>query len=199
MSITNRLRDHYRRTGQSIPFYLPQSQCRPEVLLCANTVKPMHCVVPREILGRAWWDKTRMAAYRSTQFHCIACGVHKRQAKEHKWLEGHELYETDYAKGRMVYIETVPLCHYCHSYIHDGRLRALLVKGEVSEEKISEILKHGNEVLALANLTRPKPYNGDMAEWGEWRLVLFGKEYPPKYSNYEEWCKAFGGNQGFDG
>ena len=40
---------------------------RPELLLQNSTVKPLHGVVPREILGKEWWDKTRRAAYAATR------------------------------------------------------------------------------------------------------------------------------------
>jgi hypothetical protein len=30
-----------------------------------------------------------------------------------------------------------------------------------------------------------------MADWGDWRLVLDGKLYPPKFKTVEEWEKEF--------
>jgi hypothetical protein len=162
-------------------------KCRPQVLLCANTAKPMHGVVPRVILGKEWWDREREAAYQSTNYHCVACGVHKNQAKEHRWLEGHEVYRVDYLKGRQTYIETVPLCYYCHSFIHSGRLRALLDKDEIEQEKYDAIISHGNLVLKEAGLKRMPLYTGKIAPWEKWRLVLFGVEYPPLFPNYEAW------------
>lgn len=197
MSLSKRLREYFRKHPPT-PLFLPEHEKRPEVLLCANTVKPMHGVVPRAILGMDWWNKTRMEAYRSTNFHCIACGVYKTQAKEYQWLEGHELYEVDYEAGRMVYIETVPLCHYCHNFIHDGRLQALLQKGKVSQQKVKAVAQHGFKVLKAAGLKKPLPYTGKIAEWSDWRLILFGKQYPPIYANYQEWLQAFDGNEGFD-
>lgn len=172
---------------------------RPEVLLCQNTPKPMHGVVPREILGSKWWNQTRQAAYKSTDFHCIACGVHKSCAKNRQWLEGHELYEVDYAKGRQVYIETIPLCHFCHNYIHDGRLQMLLQSGKLHQAKFVAIIQHGDDVLARVGLVRPNHVEreviilnqcGTIAEWSNWRLVLNNKLYPPKYKTYDEWETA---------
>jgi len=171
----------------------PIWKLRPEVLLCANTVKPMHGVVPRVILGKEWWDQTRQAAYRSTGYHCVACGVYKLAAKEYRWLEGHELYKTNYRLGRMTYVETVPLCHYCHCFIHDGRLQALRDKREITVEKYDAVMAHGKRVLAMAGIKKNRPYSGPMAEWQDWRLVLFGKEYPPLYKDYQAWLKAFSG------
>lgn len=169
----------------------PLLKTKPEVLLAANTVPPMHGVVPRIILGREWWDKTRHEAYAATQFRCAACGVHKYQAKEHQWLEGHEVYTRDYPRGRQTYVETVGLCHYCHCYIHDGRLKSLLEKGEVTPAKFAAVMKHGDAVLAAAKLKKNPPYVKEIAKWADWRLVLFGKEYPPVYATYATWVAAF--------
>lgn len=181
----------------------PTYRLEPEVLLCPNVPKPMHGVAPREILGRKWWNKTRQAAYESTAFHCLACGVHRIQAKVYQWLEGHEMYGINYTAGRVTYLKTVPLCHFCHNYIHDGRLVALLEKGEMHQRRFIAIIQHGDKVLADAGLRRltykerenemiDNLLNGEVARWKDWRLVLFGKEYPPKFKNERQWAKAFG-------
>jgi hypothetical protein len=156
-------------------------------LLSVNIPKPLHGVAPRVILGSAWWDKTRKEAYRSTFYHCIACGVYKHQARFRKWLEGHELYTVDYLIGRSYYLETVPLCHCCHNYIHSGRLQSLLEQNEISIKKYVAIQQHGDAVLEQAGLSKPPVYNGPFAPWEDWRLVLDGKEYGPKYKNEKEW------------
>lgn len=177
---------------------------RPEVLLAPNIPKPMHGMAPRVILGRQWWDETRREAYRSTNFRCIACGVHKYRAKGGlEYLEAHELYFTDYGNGKLIYLETVPLCHYCHAYIHDGRMRAMLESGTLNSGKFAAIVQHGNKVLTEAGLEKQSHAdreariahmveNGTIAEWQDWRLVLLDKEYPPKYNNEDEWSKAYG-------
>ena len=169
----------------------PAWKTRPEILLCRNIPNPLHGVAPREILGRVWWDKTRQKAYRSTNFCCIACGVWKHKARYRDWLEAHEVYEIDYLLGRMAYIETVPLCHLCHTYIHWGRLDALLEKGEVTHKKFRDVHNHGDRVLKEAGLQRLEPYNGPTVEWSEWRLVLNGKEYPPIHKTQKDWEKFY--------
>jgi len=164
---------------------------RPELLLCENVPKPMHCVAPRNVLGSVWWNQTRQVAYESTSFHCLACGVWKHNAEYRQWLEGHEYFSVDYKAGRMTYIETVPLCHLCHNAIHSGRLAALLEKGQISHVKFAAIIRHRDAILKAAGLTLAPEYNGPFAPWSSWRLVLFGKEYPPKYATREEWESAF--------
>lgn len=177
---------------------------RPEILLCPNVPKPLHRMPPRVIYGDSWWNKTRQAAYRSTNFHCLACGVSKFEAHYHKWLEGHELYEIDYEAGLMTYIETVPLCHFCHNFIHDGRMLAQLRKKEIHHHKYAAILRHGDAVLAKAGLQkmsqadREKEFTmlqsrGLIADWKKWRLVLDGRKYAPKYKSFEEWKKDHDG------
>lgn len=176
---------------------------RPNILLCPNIPAPMHGLAPRVVLGQAWWNKTRREAYLSTNLRCQACGVHKYKAKSKQWLEGHELYLTDYRAGRLTYVETVPLCHYCHNFIHDGRMLALVRQGKMPQGKYISVIQHGNRVLADANLQRKthaereadiarKIQMGEMAEWDTWRLILFDKEYPPIYSTHEEWEAAHG-------
>lgn len=163
----------------------------PSLLLCPQVPKPLHGVAPRVILGSTWWNRTRQEAYRSTLFHCKACGVSKHQAQYRKWLEAHEIYEIDYKAGRALYTGAVPLCHLCHAYIHVGRLNALLQRGLIPQGKYVRVIQHGNKVLREAGLERNPVYSGKIASWASWRLVLLGKEYPPLYKTEDEWHKAF--------
>ncbi|MDO8473566.1 MAG: hypothetical protein Q7T05_07095 [Dehalococcoidia bacterium] len=165
---------------------------RPEILCQPNIPKPMHSVAPRIVLGQEWWDKERRAAYASTRWHCIACGTPNKNAQEHQWLEGHEEYAIDYQKGRMTYLGAVPLCHYCHCFIHDGRLQAMADKGEITKKKFRLVMAHGRRVLRDAKLKKPKPFADPTAAWGAWRMVVDGVEYGPKYKTYAEWIEAFG-------
>jgi hypothetical protein len=174
---------------------------RPEILLCPNIPKPLHGVAPRALLGTKWWNVTRKAAYAKTNYCCVACGVYKHEAKGPKWLEGHEVYKINYASGISKYLETVALCNYCHSYIHDGRLLAMLDQGKLDHARYAAILHHGDSVLAAAGLCRPSReeredefvdllLSGRIASWGQWRLLLEGKEYPPKYKTEAHWREA---------
>lgn len=164
---------------------------RPEILLLPNIPKPLHGLAPRVILGDKWWNETRHAAYKSTDYHCIACGVHKLLARGPKWLEGHEVYRTDYVHGRMVYVEAVPLCNFCHNFIHSGRLQALLDKHKITQQRYTSIIQHGERILARAGLCKPRPYEGKVAEWSKWRLVLNRRMYKPRFRSLEDWAKHF--------
>lgn len=161
---------------------------RPQLLCGPQIPTPMHGLAPRAVLGEAWWNKTRKAAYESTGYCCLACGVYKFKAKARHWLEGHEVYNIDYVKGRMTYVETVPLCHYCHSYIHEGRLTWLLETFQIHHSKYVAIIKHGDEIL-LKNRLQKFLYNGVCAEWSQWRLVVNGSYFKPLYSSYEEYLE----------
>lgn len=161
---------------------------RPEVLLCSRVPKQMHGMAPRVVLGVNWWNSTRLMAYKSTDFHCVACGVHKSCAKYHQWLEAHEIYDIDYLLGTMTYVEAVPLCHFCHNYIHDGRLKALLDIGKIHHAKYAAIIQHGDDVLRRSGLTKSPPDTfQDCADWDEWRLVIDGVEYAGLHKSAEDW------------
>jgi hypothetical protein len=130
---------------------------RPYILQNPNVPKPMHGRNPRSILGKEWWDEKRQAAYRRYDYCCWACGIHKRQAAYHHWLEGHEIYTIDYPRGRMELQEIVALCHSCHNFIHSGRMVMRLEAGELEPQKYVEIVNHGWSVLKAAGL-RPWPF-----------------------------------------
>jgi hypothetical protein len=165
---------------------------RPGLLLCPQVPMPMSGVAPRVVLGEKWWDATRKEVYKVTAYHCAACGVWKHEAKGPKHLEAHEVYNIDYLLGRMTLREIVGLCHYCHSYIHFGRLKALLEKKAIGQATYVAIIQHGDKVLASAGLKRLPVYYGPVAAWEDWRLVIGRKKYPPLYKTYQDWEKAFG-------
>lgn len=196
MSSMSEFNEYLKKAG--IGKMQPKWKRRPEILLHPNIPKPLHGLAPRNILGQSWWNKVRKEAYKSTDFHCIACGVHKDAAKSRKWLEGHEVYEINYEAGLARYMETVPLCNWCHSYIHDGRLKALLDANQIDHMRYAAIIQHGDSVLNKAGMSKPnrrsrdqefvaKLLETDIPDWGDWRLELDGELHPPKYKSYEEW------------
>lgn len=183
MKFTSRLNDSID-SGRRMPL-------RPELLLLPQVPKPMHGLAPRVVLGRKWWDTTRRAAYQSTNGHCLACGVHKLLSRGPKWLEAHEIYRVDYLTGRMVYLETVPLCNYCHSFIHIGRLESLLERRKITQRKFADVLAHGERILANAGLTKKQDYKGPFAPWLSWRLVVNRKMFKPRFESLEELEKHY--------
>lgn len=207
MSLSNPNLDFQYEVDEPVPY---KGELHPEILMHPNIPKPLHEVNPRNIMGQAAWDIVRKEAYASTDYHCIACGVHKSDAKGFQWLEAHEFYNIDYSAGRVEIDRIIPLCHYCHNFIHSGRLSMILGK-EKDEEEVIAILEHGFKVLADAGLSAfyftvhlahelgAETYgvvpsvtpDGETPEWGDWRLVWGGKEYPPKYKTYEEWKTRF--------
>lgn len=182
----------------------------PEVLMHPNIPKPLHEVNPRNIMGRVAWDELRQEVYASLAYHCIACGVHKSEAKGPKWLEAHEFYHIDYEKARVEIEKIIPLCHYCHAFIHSGRLK-MVIQTPADQQEAVDILEHGFEILADNNLKAFYPtilfaqelnantfgvqeyhIKSEPTKWEDWRLVWEGKEYPPKFETYEAWQKHFG-------
>ncbi len=164
----------------------------PKLLLGPTIPQPMHGVNPRTILGRKWWDEQRRKACRKTDFHCQACGAWEIDAKGKQRLESHEVYRIDYARGRMYFVGIVPLCSYCHEFIHIGRLQALMENGEISQSHYVAVITHGDKVLKSAGLTRLPVYNGKIAPWPAWRLVLNRHRYLPLYKSQEEWEAKYG-------
>lgn len=185
-------------------------ELHPEILMHPNIPKPLHEVNPRNIMGQAAWDIIRKKAYASTSYHCIACGVHQSNALGHQWLEAHEFYDIDYQAGTVTIKEIVPLCHYCHNFIHSGRL-SMIVGKEKTQDEVFAIIDHGFKVLSENNLSAfyftihlahelgvdtrgvvaSEAPHGETPPWEEWRLIWAGKEYPPKYKSYEEWKERF--------
>jgi hypothetical protein len=159
----------------------------PSILLHPPIPPPMYGLAPRNIMGARWWYETRQASYRSTDYHCQACGVHRDYAEVHRWLEGHEFYTINYLTGRMIYRRTTPLCHYCHNFIHIMRLGSLVEKGKVPIAKYNAVVAHGNAILKQAGLVKPPVYNGRIAPWHKWRLIFNRKHYKPLYSSLDEW------------
>jgi DNA adenine methylase len=162
---------------------------RPSILLCRNIPRPMHGVAPREVLGAKWWKETKEEAKKRCGGRCEACGVHKDVAKARKWLEGHEIYEIDYERGRMKYVETVMLCHYCHCFIHIRLLGTMIANGKSPRRKMDEVVEHGEGILLAAGLEKEEEDPGleRLVEWEDWRMVVDGKKYPPKYANRRQW------------
>lgn len=170
------LEDKIRKGLSEKPIWRPE----PELLTDPHGIPgPMFGLAPRVVLGEQWWNLTREAAYRSTGYHCLACGVHKYQAREHQWLEGHEVYSIDYLLGRMEYLRTVPLCYCCHAFIHRGRLKIMVSERSITKRVFNIVMRHGAKVLRQAKLEIKEPYVGVWARWEDWRLVVDGKEYQP--------------------
>lgn len=160
-------------------------QRKPSLLLLENVPKPCHQLNPRSVLGDAWWDRERKLAYASTNYHCEACGIHKSKIKH---LEGHEVYDIDYQKGRLTYVRTTPLCPKCHQYIHDGRLQMMLQQGQINRQHYTSVIQHGDSVLAsdgLRKLNRNERddkirlsiISGRIAQWNDWRLIIDTRPY----------------------
>lgn len=179
-----------------------QIKPNPTLLLHPNVPKPLHGTAPRVVLGSNWWDRERRACYKAALDCCEACGVHKSRAKSRQWVEAHETYEIDYRKGRAKYIRSVSLCHFCHNFIHDGRLQALLEQGKIPHGKYRDILQHGEEILVRAGLARPSHAeretriaemvtNGQVAKWEDWRLQIGRKLYLPVYPTEADWIRAY--------
>lgn len=164
-----------------------------------NVPKPLHGLAPRTVKGQVWWDMTRQNALARSLYHCDACGLHQIEVRSFQvggknGLEGHEVYEIDYASGRMTYVKTVALCHYCHLFIHSGLMEALVEKGEMKEDLWRQIRTRGVDLLGKEGLKPWRPTKQkSVASWGQWRLVIEGEEHEGKFKNFDEWYEHYHG------
>jgi hypothetical protein len=162
----------------------------PSILCHPNIPKPLHGINPRTIYGKDWWDVERRKTYAQNDFHCSACGVYKQDALFHHWLEAHEFYLFDYTRGWVIFDHLVPLCHACHNFIHDGRMRMMVDRGDMSQSKYIQIINHGMAVLKQAGLAKARQARHNHpshVEWQDWRMVVDGKEYGPSSPSFEAW------------
>ena len=178
---------------------------KPEILTHPNIPKPLHGISPRTIMGDEWWNKTRQEVYARYNYHCIACGVSKLEAQGPKWLEAHEFWEINYREGVCKIKSIEPLCHYCHNFIHSGRLKKIMGKEKTKQEVIN-ILEHGLKILSEHKLkcfpstlyfaldlgcktygVSPYSIPDKDIPWEKWKLVYNNKEYYSKFSSFQEW------------
>ena len=169
----------------------------PSILLRPRVVLPLHHQNPRSILTKIdedWWNRTRQKVYAAQDYHCACCGVH--QSKQSGWvknqLDAHELYDIDYKTGKVTLEAIVPLCKFCHSFVHFGRLFAQRDAGKIQEKTFYSIISHGNSVLEEAKLPRKNldPNVDDNVynvPWEQWRLALtINGEEQSFYSLYKD-------------
>ncbi len=143
--------------------------------------EPLWGVNPRSIKGKKWWDEMRKKAYAENNYTCWACGVHRLDAAYKQHLEAHEVYEIDFEAGKMTFIEIVALCPACHSFVHSGRMRNLVVKGRVTRKKFREVKEHGTAALGedlwmeYGRMRAAIPVT--LTAWAKWHLVFEGESY----------------------
>lgn len=187
-------------------------ETNPNLLSQCNIPKPLHGLNPRNLMGKEAWDVYRRNVYASTNYHCKACGVHKMDAKKHQWLEAHEDFEIDYNKQVMKLRQIIPLCHYCHQFIHSGLLRRNYEAGRVDGHHVLNVLMHGFYILYENNLPcfggtldLGKDFDIDISpldkiktpnsiEWHGWKMVWDGVEYESKFRTYDEWYDFYNGD-----
>jgi len=191
--------------------FISAPELRPDILSQSNIPKPLHGVNPRTIMGKEKWDIFRKQVYASTNYHCIACGVHVENALFHRWLEAHEDYNIDHENATMTVSGFVPLCHSCHSFVHSGFLVVQYRKGIKSKSQVCKILEHGFSILeksdlpafiGLKNAISECGYGGKWSgrwihpksmsnDWSRWKMIWEGVEYPAKFKSHDAWKRYY--------
>lgn len=174
---------------------------RPELLSHPNIPKPLHGLAPRTLVKAKVWDTWRRMAYAKNNFNCWACGVHrdydlhglKFNDDSFESLDAHEYYRIDYEEKTVELVEIVALCKNCHNYIHSGRLQSMYEGGQVDEEDMWIVSKHGDSILIDAGLAPCfwHDENDYKEEWGEWKLIFNGEEHKSLYEDYWAWYKKY--------
>lgn len=167
-------------------------ETQPEFLRMLPIPKALWGLNPRTLLGAQWWRERRLEAIGSTRGHCLTCGEFFPQ-NEWSRLEGHEVYTIDYLTGESYYEKVIPVCNACHSYIHIGRTKALNPDwGEYVEHR-------GRKILSQAGLPTERPQIGfSNVEFEEWRLIIEGEEYRPKWKSEKECDEYFLSKENWD-
>lgn len=205
-----------------LPTKLPNKKVlRPGLLATASIPLPLSQVNPRLLMGQYWWRQERQKAVEANNYRCWACGVHQRDAKEHQYLEAHEVFTVNYNKKRSRFKEVVALCHYCHSVVHIKRLLHMWLGGskQVTIKKLKAVIQHGKIVLenggvklpyelAMADMvirglseTRIKQeltkrgyregISIKLTDWNKWRMEFRGHKYPPKFKSHDELMRYY--------
>ena len=147
------------------------------VEILTQTILPfsLHGINPRTIMGEAEWNKVKHQVQKASYHECQCCGRYIRHVPG-DWIETHEMYNIDIEKHEFQLLGFVGLCNECHSYIHQGRLRLLLLGGQISKQEYLRIIEHGNELLKRFGLTKK-----DLPPWeienSDWYLLYNGKKY----------------------
>jgi hypothetical protein len=161
---------------------LNSSEYDPTILLHPNIPKPLHGLNPRTIMGdKAWLELS--SRVRGSTSCCMACGTSKFTTGT---LDCHEEYEIDYAKGTSRLKRYVAICKSCHDFIHCGRMKNMMKTGQLSRSYYIKILLRGRAILKKHKLRKTK-YHGEVAEWGNWRLIFNGQKHKPIFKNMKEW------------
>lgn len=180
-----------------------------EILCQPHVPKPLHGVNPRSIMSRKEWDSIRFEAQRKTNYTCVACGINRVNIKDYKWLEGHEKWHINYNNGCCEVTEIVPLCRYCHLFIHSGFLKSQFTPK--TKNLVLYTLNHGFSLLKgmglkvfistfeFAKFLRVETYDvgcylpkvNPNLKWSDYYLFFEGKKYFSKFKSKREWEKFY--------
>jgi hypothetical protein len=175
----------------------------PQILCQPNILKPLHGLNPRSLLWQKWWDIQRKKAYERNDNHCLWCWVEKSKARLHKWLEWHENYHIDFDTCTYKLESIVPLCHFCHSFIHDWLLEIRHNKWEISTRTYNAIISHWTKILKDNDLDRwqrmldlcwwdmSRRYPEKNWTWSSWWLEIDWVKYYTKFKDVYERAKFY--------
>lgn len=112
------------------------------LLTMPNIPRPLHELCPRNIMGEKAWEQYRLNCINHAKYVCEICGKQLTYG-----AQSHELYTYSYLTGTAVFQRCVCLCGTCHAGIHSGRSVTRFKNGEISKERLLEIIENAFRIV----------------------------------------------------
>lgn len=137
----------------------------PRLLLHSSPPDALYAITPRTIMGNQWWAEQKSAAVVKQNRQCYTCGAKESQLKFP--LEAHEHYDINYTNGRVKLVKVVALCHFCHDYIHDGRIYSQVKRNNLDDSSnirslgsyYCKVIERGENLISEFFKTEPSILN----------------------------------------
>lgn len=129
------------------------------LLTMPNVPLPLHMRAPREIMGRAEWNKLRRATYEDAGDVCEICGqkLCGSSKGDYPLHHAHELYSYDYETYTATFERCICVDPQCHSFIHSGRALTCYQNHTplYDKEYMLNLAEHGFSLIHRWNTQHP--------------------------------------------
>ncbi len=152
LSYTREPSDDAKKTERVTCWVAPICQSKPDarLLTMPNIPHPLQGLgmQPRTIENADRWYAMRQKCYIDAHYKCQACG---KDVSSPGKATAHEMFSYYYNKGEAVFERLVCLCNKCHKFIHSGRLMTSLKRGELGQNEVLTIIRHGFQLISNYN------------------------------------------------
>ena len=138
----------------------------------------------RNAMGKKRWQKLRKELLNGRDLVCDVCRTHVDSASDLKGHEQWQYFEKEGAQSIAKLIGVSLVCELCHDAEHFGRIQSLRRDGEVSDNRVNQIIGHYCRVngvsrrqfdedfaLALEEHHRRSQFTW-LIEWGSYRKCV---------------------------